>query len=287
MEHDGNGWVECALGHRHWGRHGAAGLLLHAVDDEGVARVLLQHRAGWSHHGGTWGLPGGARDSHEDVVTAALREAAEETALDLARLRIRHTFVDDHGGWSYTTVYADTPTPLPTELNRESEALDWVPLGEVLDRSLHPGFAHTWTAVEAGALTVVVDAANVVGSRPDGWWKDRPAAAARLLAGLDRLRAVTVTDPAGVTRVVTQVVAVVEGQARSVADADWASTVRSDASGDDTVVAVAADLAHHADAVVVVTADRELRRRVATAAPAGQLAGPGWLLPLLDPGAPA
>ncbi len=282
VEQDGNGWVECALGHRHWGRHGAAGLLLHAVDDVGVARVLLQHRADWSHHGGTWGLPGGARDSHEDVVTAALREAAEETALDLAQLRTRHTFVDDHGGWSYTTVYADTPAPLPTELNRESEALDWVPLDEVLERPLHPGFAHTWTTVEASALTVVVDAANVVGSRPDGWWKDRAAATARLLAGLDALRAVTVSDSARVTRVVARVVAVVEGQARTVGDAGWTTVVRAGGSGDDALVAVAADLARHADAVLVVTADRELRRRIARAAPAAQLAGPGWLHPYLD-----
>ena len=125
VDHDGNGWVECARGHRHWGRHGAAGLLLHAVDDAGAARMLLQHRAEWSHHGGTWGLPGGARDSHEDAVAAALREATEETALDRSRVRTRHTFVDDHGGWSYTTVYADTPSPLATELDQESIELDW------------------------------------------------------------------------------------------------------------------------------------------------------------------
>jgi 8-oxo-dGTP pyrophosphatase MutT (NUDIX family) len=286
VEQDGNGWVECALGHRHWGRHGAAGLLLHTVDDAGVARVLLQHRADWSHHGGTWGLPGGARDSHEDVVAAALREAAEETALDVARLRTRHTYVDDHGGWSYTTVYADTPAPLPTALNRESEALEWVPLGEVLTRSLHPGFAHTWSTVEARPLTLVVDAANVVGSRPDGWWKDRVGAAARLLAGLDALRAVTVSDPAGRTRVVARVIVVVEGQARTVGDATWATVVRAAGSGDDAVVSTVEDMAHRADALTVVTADRGLRRRVGAAAPDGQLAGPGWLLALLPPAAP-
>ncbi len=31
---------------------------------------------------------------------------------------------------------------------------------------------------------LVVDAANVVGSRPDGWWKDRAGAARRLHEGL-------------------------------------------------------------------------------------------------------
>ena len=60
---DGDGWVQCALGHRHWGRFGAAGLLVNADRD-----FVLQHRAPWTHEGGTWGLPGGARDSHEDVV---------------------------------------------------------------------------------------------------------------------------------------------------------------------------------------------------------------------------
>ena len=44
---DGNGWVRCAQGHRHWGRFGAAGLLVLAT-----GRVLLAHRALWSHHGG-------------------------------------------------------------------------------------------------------------------------------------------------------------------------------------------------------------------------------------------
>ena len=84
---DGNGWVECGCGSRHWGRFGAAGLLLIHESGSDVARhsepaglkptsaVLLQHRATWSHEGGTWGLPGGARDSHEDVVTTALRES--------------------------------------------------------------------------------------------------------------------------------------------------------------------------------------------------------------------
>jgi 8-oxo-dGTP pyrophosphatase MutT (NUDIX family) len=143
VDHDGNGWVECARGHRHWGLHGAAGLLLHTVDDAGAARVLLQHRAAWSHHGGTWGVPGGARDSHEDAVAAALREATEEAGLDRSRVRTRHTFVDDHGGWSYTTVYADTPHPLPTELNQESIELDWVGLSDVASRDLHPCLLYT------------------------------------------------------------------------------------------------------------------------------------------------
>ncbi|MFG1697380.1 NUDIX domain-containing protein [Nonomuraea sp. NPDC049309] len=78
---DGDGWTECARGHRHWGVHGASGLLVVHHDDRGVPYVLLQKRSLRCHHGGTWALPGRARDSHEDAVTTALREAREEASL--------------------------------------------------------------------------------------------------------------------------------------------------------------------------------------------------------------
>ena len=100
---DGDGWSRCALGHRHWGRYGAAGLLVVAP---GPA-VLLQHRAPWSHGGDTWGVPGGARRRTETAVEAALRETTEETALDVSRVRVTGRHVDDHGSWAYVTVLAD------------------------------------------------------------------------------------------------------------------------------------------------------------------------------------
>ena len=111
-ERDGDGWTLCARGHRHWGLHGASGLLAvhHAAD--GTPYVLLQKRALWSHHGGTWGLPGGATDSHEDAITGALREAWEETALDTGALRVCGVYVDDHGGWAYQTVIAQAASLL-------------------------------------------------------------------------------------------------------------------------------------------------------------------------------
>jgi 8-oxo-dGTP pyrophosphatase MutT (NUDIX family) len=289
VEHDGNGWVQCARGHRHWGVHGAAGLLLHAVDDDGVVRVLLQHRAAWSHHGDTWGLPGGARDSHEDVVAAALREAGEEAALDRGALRVRHTFVDDHGGWAYTTVHADTPAPLATVGNRESEALVWVALPAVPGLPLHPGFAATWPEVRANPVVVLVDVANVMGSRPDGWWRDRAGAAARLLRSLDALRAVTVAPPGGRPGVVGAVVAVLEGASVPAADPDWAQVRRAPRGGhgDDAIVAAAGELVAAGHGVLAVTADRGLRERLqALAGPPGasppQVVGPRWLLDLLE-----
>ena len=64
---DGDGWVECSCGSKHWGLHGAAGLLIYR---DGA--ILLQYRAPWVHNGDTWGIPGGARDSHESVIDGAV-----------------------------------------------------------------------------------------------------------------------------------------------------------------------------------------------------------------------
>jgi 8-oxo-dGTP pyrophosphatase MutT (NUDIX family) len=143
---DGDGWTQCELGHRHWGVFGAAGLLVVAP---GPA-VLLQHRAFWSHHGDTWGVPGGARDSRESAVQTALREAREETGLEEVGLEVLSELVDDHGGWTYTTVLARAAVELPVHsLDRESTDVRWVQLGDVEALPLHPGFAGTWPVLRA------------------------------------------------------------------------------------------------------------------------------------------
>ena len=142
---DGDGWTRCALGHRHWGLFGAAGLL---VRSGGL--VLLQHRALWSHHGGTWGLLGGARHRDEPAAAAAAREAAEEAGLDPAAYEVTGESVDDHGGWAYTTVLARAPEPVVlTALTEETLAVAWVPLADVETLPLHPGFAATWPRLRA------------------------------------------------------------------------------------------------------------------------------------------
>jgi 8-oxo-dGTP diphosphatase len=144
---DGDGWVLSEDGAHFWGRHGAAGLLLRAPHPDGRAAVLLQHRAPWSHQGGTWSLPGGARDSHETVEEAAVREAHEEAGLSADCLVVRACVVTataKGGGWTYTTVIADAPEPLATVPNRESSELRWVAEDEVADLPLHPGFAASW-----------------------------------------------------------------------------------------------------------------------------------------------
>jgi 8-oxo-dGTP pyrophosphatase MutT (NUDIX family) len=138
-----DGWTTCALGHRHWGRAGAAGLLLHRRGGAGE-EVLLQHRAVWSHHGGTWGTPGGALHAGEPAHVGALREVQEELGLLPDDVVLGARSVDDHGGWAYTTVLG-TPArslePGDLRLNGESEGAAWIPLDGLDAVRLHPGLA--------------------------------------------------------------------------------------------------------------------------------------------------
>ena len=160
MRGDGDGWVVSDSGAAFWGVHGAAGLLLRAPRPDGSAAVLLQHRASWSHQGGTWALPGGARDSHETPEQAAVREAHEEAGLTADLLTVRTTVitaeVSGRGGasWSYTTVIADAPQLLDTTPNRESAELRWVGVDEVSELPLHPGFAASWERLRAVAASI-------------------------------------------------------------------------------------------------------------------------------------
>lgn len=108
--------------------------------------------------------------------------------------------------------------------------------------------------------TVVVDAANCVGSVPDGWWRDRAGATRRLRDAL---------DPEGLGRdlqldATPALVLVVEGRARGVDSTATVQVVEAPGIGDDTIVGVVERLAELGESAVVVTADRELRSRVAS-----------------------
>jgi hypothetical protein len=128
---------------------------------------------------------------------------------------------------------------------------------------------------EPPSVVLVVDIANVMGSRPDGWWRNRAAAAARLLAEIAPLRGSQVTTPEGRPLTVARLVAVLEGRARDVAAPEGVEAVRATADGDTAVVALAEELVDAGDLVLVVTADRGLRARL----PSDVLvAGPRWLL---------
>jgi len=276
----GDAWVVSPTGERYWGVFGAAGLL--ALDaDRGV---LLQHRVSWSHHGDTWALPGGARHEGESACDGALREATEEAGVPDASVRPRLLSVLDLGYWTYTTLVGDVIRPFePTISDPESHELAWVPPDEVADKPLHPGFASSWAELQpllGVRPAVVVDAANVVGSVPDGWWHDRPAAARRLIARIGRL----VEDgvPAAALDLPEHTwfpewVVVVEGQARVAGDGvEGVEVVRAPASGDDSIVAETVRLIDADRTVTVVTSDRELARRVTEAGAA--VRGTRWLL---------
>jgi hypothetical protein len=156
-------------------------------------------------------------------------------------------------------------------------------------------------------VTIIVDSANVVGSRPDGWWRDRLGATLRLRDQLARLGTGGITElpdgmagqaaagqfplNGGTTRELARmgdgqtmlrwlpgVVLVVEGQARPAADgaSGPVQVLAAPAAGDDTIAVLAA---HTAGRRLVVTADRELRQRCVAVGAA--VAGPAWLLALL------
>lgn len=118
---------------------------------------------------------------------------------------------------------------------------------------------------------LVVDGANVVGSRPDGWWRDRAGAAARLHGRL------AVADTA-----YDEIVLVLEGQARGGVPAGRDAhlrTVHAAKDGDASIVATAATARERGDAVVVISADRALCQRVE--ALGCRTMSPSWLLDLI------
>lgn len=106
---------------------------------------------------------------------------------------------------------------------------------------------------DSTALLVIVDAANVVGSVPDGWWRDRRGAAERLR---DRLAADGLPGRSGEV----EIVLVVEGAARGVETVPGVRVESAPGSGDDHMVDLVAGATGRE--VLVVTADRELRSRV-------------------------
>jgi 8-oxo-dGTP diphosphatase len=314
----GNGWVTCEQGHQHWGLFGAAGVLAYAPDpdDQAGSLVLLQHRARWSHQGGTWALPGGAMDSDETPAEAALREADEECMLDPKLVVPRGMYSEEHGGWAYHTIVAQATAPFRVYSDAyESDEVVWLPAGQVDQRDLHPGFAASWPVLREALLplTVLVDGAGIVAARsaPDG--TAAPAAARQLRAQLtDLTRAGIAALPDGLgapalARWYPDYVLVLDGVAGAAtaeaAPADEAGQASAPAryswneplvarTAEVRVVAVAdraqadevlADLAVVTPGRRLVVSDRPGVRDRAAAAGA-RAAGLNWLLGLLPPG---
>jgi len=281
----GDAWAIGPDGRRYWGTYGAAGLLLAHRE----AGVLLQHRAQWSHFGGTWALPGGARHEGESARDGAVREACEEAGVPAGRVHARFLSLLDLGWWSYSTVVGGVDELFePVIGDAESIEVRWVPADDVEALELHPGFAERWPQLRDDLFrdpVVVVDAANVVGSKPNGWWRDRAAAAAGLAESLRAL------GDAGWPSAVLglphhlwwpHVVVVLEGQAKRMPDpaAPYPlEFVRAPADGDSAIIDRVAAEADPSQAIVV-TADRGLAERVR--ALGASVVSPAGLLAALD-----
>ncbi|WP_370454026.1 hypothetical protein [Frondihabitans sp. PhB188] len=164
-----------------------------------------------------------------------------------------------------------------------------MPVDDVDALPLHPGFAASWQGLRPlldARVALIVDAANVVGSKPDGWWRDRVGATERLAADLGRLAAggvpgAVLTDAPLVATRWPGIVLVVEGEAKAAQELpapDLLTVVRAPADGDSAVVAEARARVGSAR-VVVVTADRELASR--SAAVGATVIGPSALRDLL------
>jgi hypothetical protein len=127
-------------------------------------------------------------------------------------------------------------------------------------------------AVREPERMLLIDGANVVGSRPTGWWRDRPAAAQ------DLVRRVTQAVADG--QLDGPVVVVLEGQAKRGVEAglvDGVEIVHAAGIGDDTIASLAAE---RDPPVVLVSADRGLAERVRRTG--AQVVGPTWLLDKLS-----
>jgi hypothetical protein len=119
---------------------------------------------------------------------------------------------------------------------------------------------------------LLIDAANVIGSRPNGWWRDR-AGAARAFVG-------QVRAAAGSGGLPVPVVVVLEGKARdgvATGEAEGVTVLHAAGSGDDALIEVASD---GSALVTMVTADRALRRRAEVLG--ANVVGPSWLFELLE-----
>ena len=127
-------------------------------------------------------------------------------------------------------------------------------------------------------LVWLVDIANVMGSVPDGWWRDRAGAATRLLNELEPLNGAEVALPElGAVRI-TEMRAVLEGAAKRAEGPEAVSVLRADRDGDSEIVEETNRLTALGKVPLVVTADRGLRRRLPEPA---LIVGPGWLNRLL------
>jgi len=186
--------------------------------------------------------------------------------------------------------------------NAESTEIRWWPTGDIDQLPLHRGLAGAWPRLRhpPAPLVVIVDSANVVGARPDGWWRDRLGATRRLLdqlgvlarAGIPAQSLPRGVSPGGLDGMLPGIALVVEGAARPLAqeltqtqtqtqtdDERWwdaaVTVLAAPRDGDTSIVDAANESATAGRQTVVVSADRGLRQRLDDGV---HVAGPSWLL---------
>ncbi|HIV57705.1 MAG TPA: NTP pyrophosphohydrolase [Candidatus Stackebrandtia faecavium] len=109
---------------------------------------------------------------------------------------------------------------------------------------------------------IVIDAANVVGSRPNGWWKNRSAATTALrdhVAALAGTGLHSTTHP-WTSRPPLDIVMIAEGKAKGVASTDTVTIIDAPGNGDDAIVEYVTHCPHRHR--LVVTSDRQLQQRI-------------------------
>jgi hypothetical protein len=127
---------------------------------------------------------------------------------------------------------------------------------------------------QAQDVVLLADIANVMGSRPDGWWRDRAAAATRLLSMLEPLNGAEVALPELGTVRIAEIRAVLEGAGKRAEGPEAVLVLRADKDGDSEIVEEANRLTASGKTPLVVTADRGLQSRLPDRA---LIAGPEWL----------
>lgn len=152
------GFTSCESG-KHWGPHGAAGVLPYVVVD-GQVKVLLGKRSYRVSQGGTWGGFGGALEEGESPWEGAVRELGEEVtisfnaATDYHAVREVYEYRCKTCKWSYVTylVELDGRQGVPGVVikdKKETDLLSWVSVGSVDWYNLHPGFTSAWPVLAA------------------------------------------------------------------------------------------------------------------------------------------
>ncbi|KAI1444546.1 hypothetical protein F5Y02DRAFT_418997 [Annulohypoxylon stygium] len=135
----------CGKKHGHWGKNGAAGLLIHRYRDTGEVEMFLAKHVRKESDNNVWGTIGGGMEPGETVQECALREAEEEVGIKFGDCcKPTALTVDDHDTWKYTTISA---TPVEGEtigqpiLNKhEISEVAWVSRRELGNYGLHQGF---------------------------------------------------------------------------------------------------------------------------------------------------